>query len=310
MFRRLTTGFLWIGLSLAASAAAQQTAVDVSQLMRDATVLAADDMEGRLSGSAGSAKARAYIAGRFREARVQPMGEGFERPFTYKTGGSERRGVNLIGIVPGTQDRDHVIVVTAHYDHLGIRNGEVFNGADDNASGVAALLAVAGSLSRDQPQHSVVIAALDAEESGLNGARAFMADPPVPRAALALNVNLDMVGRDSTNTLYAVGTHQYPFLKTYLQPTAQPPVKLVFGHDVAGGKEEDWTRDSDHYIFHEAGIPFIYFGVEDCAQHHRATDDAATLTKEFFAGATATIIASMRAFDRNLDAIRNQTTPR
>jgi Zn-dependent M28 family amino/carboxypeptidase len=302
---------VWIGLSVAGPAAwRQQVAVDTSQLMRDVSVLAADDMEGRLVGSAGSAKARAYILGRFREAGIQAIGNDYERPFTYKSGETERRGVNLVGIVTGSQDRDHVIVLTAHYDHIGIRNGEVFNGADDNASGVAALLAAAASLSRDKPRHSIVIAALDAEESGLHGARAFMADPPVPRAAIALNLNLDMVGRDAANTLYAVGTHQYPFLKPYLERVAQPPVKLILGHDVPGAKEEDWTKDSDHYVFHQAGIPFVYFGVEDFAQHHRATDDAATITKEFFAGAAATIIAAVRLFDQNLEEIRKQTPAR
>jgi len=308
MFNRsAAVTLLWIALSAADSAAwRQQATVDRSQLMRDLTVLAADDMEGRLPGTPGSAKARAYIIGRLREAGVQTIGESYERPFTFNVGGIERRGVNLVGIITGSQDRDHAIVLTAHYDHLGVRNGEVFNGADDNASGVAALLAVAASLSQDKPRHSVVIGVLDAEETGLNGARAFMADPPIPRAAIALNLNFDMVGRDAANTLYAVGTHQYPFLKPFLERVAQPPVKLVLGHDVPGGTEEDWTKDSDHFVFHQAGIPFIYFGVEDFAQHHRTTDDSATITKDFFAGAAATIVAAVRAFDQNLDAIRKQ----
>ena len=79
---------LWIALFAAGSAAwRQQAAVDSSQLMRDLTVLAADDMEGRLPGSPGSAKARAYIIGRFREAGVQAIGDGYERPFTFNVGG-------------------------------------------------------------------------------------------------------------------------------------------------------------------------------------------------------------------------------
>ena len=302
---------LWIALSISAPLAwRQQVTVDASQLMHDVTVLAADDMEGRLVGSAGGAKARAYIRGRFGEAGIEPIGDGYERPFTYQAGSAARRGVNLVGMVPGRRDRDHVIVLTAHYDHIGIRNGEIYNGADDNASGVAALLSAAASLSRRKPQHSVVIAALDAEESGLHGARALLNEPPVPRGAIALNINLDMLGRDANNTLYAVGTHQYPFLKPYLERVAQPPIKLVLGHDVPGSKEEDWTKDSDHYVFHEAGIPFVYFGVEDFAQHHRATDDAATIMKEFLAGATETVIAAVRSFDENLDAVRTQTHPR
>src|SRR5262245_15286741 len=122
--RPAVTTLLWIGLSVAGLAAwRQQAVVDTSQLMRDITVLAADDMEGRLAGSAGSAKARAYIARRFREAGIAPIGDGFERSFTYNSGSTARPGVNLVGIVSGSRDRDHVIVLTAHYDHLGIQKG-------------------------------------------------------------------------------------------------------------------------------------------------------------------------------------------
>ncbi len=84
---------------------------------------------------------------------------------------------------------------------------------------------------------------------------------------------------------------------------AQPPVVLRLGHDGSNPKEDDWTKDSDHFPFHEAGIPFIYFGVEDEAQHHKATDDAETVTKEFFVGAANTILAAVRVFDSNLEAI-------
>ena len=133
-----------------------------------------------------------------------------------------------------------------------------------------------------------------------------MAAPPVPLASLALNVNLDMVARDAGNVLFASGTSHYPFLKPYLEKVARPPVVLKFGHDVAGAKEDDWTRDSDHFPFHNAKIPFVYFGVEDEAQHHTATDDAETVTKEFFVGAANTILAALRSFDANLEAIAKQ----
>jgi len=283
----------------------QSARIDGGQLLKDLETLAADDMEGRLPGTPGSAKARAFLVQRFKEAGIQPIGGTFERPFTFLVGRgtSERNGVNIVGIVPGRQEPARYIVITAHYDHLGVRNGDVFNGADDNASGVAALLAVAARMSADKPQHSIVFAALDAEESGLNGAKALLSDPPVPREAIALNVNLDMVARDANNVLFAVGTFQYPFLAAYLRDVAQPPVKLRFGHDGTNPKEDDWTRDSDHYPFHQAGIPFVYFGVEDEAQHHKPTDDAATVTKEFFVGAANTILAAIRKLDENLESI-------
>jgi Zn-dependent M28 family amino/carboxypeptidase len=283
--------------------------VDAQAIFHDVEVLSADDMEGRLAGSPGGAKARAYVARRFKEAGVQPLGDGdsYDRPFSFtsRTSG-ERTGVNVIGVVRGTRAPDTFIVVSAHYDHIGVRDGQVFNGADDNASGVAGLLALAAHFNEVTPSHSLLICAFDAEESGVHGARAFMRDPPVPAGAIALDVNIDMIGRDASNTLFATGTYHYPFLKPYLEHVAQPPVTLAFGHDTPGQKE-DWTRDSDHQVFHDAGIPFVYFGVEDFAQHHRATDDSATIMKDFLAGATATVIAAVHELDANLEAIAAKT---
>jgi hypothetical protein len=112
-----------------------------------------------------------------------------------------------------------------------------------------------------------------------------------------------MVARDPGNVLYASGTAHNPFLKALLSDVAQPPVVLRFGHDVAGAREDDWTRDSDHFVFHEAGIPYVYFGVEDEAQHHKATDDAETVTREFFVGAVNTILVAIRTLDSSLSTI-------
>jgi len=299
---------LLLVLVSAAGVGAQRDAVDRTALLRDLETLASDAMEGRLVGTPGSARAREFIVKRFKEAGIQPIGASYEQPFKFTGRGDqgERVGVNLVGVIRGRRVTDRYIAVTAHYDHLGVRNGEVFNGADDNASGVAALLAVAARLKDDKPAHSMVFVAFDAEEAGLRGARAFVGAPPVPLDAIALNVNLDMVARDAGNVLFASGTSHYPYLKPYLANVARPPVVLKFGHDVAGAKEDDWTRDSDHFPFHDAKIPFVYFGVEDEAQHHKATDDAGTVTKEFFVGAANTILAALRALDANLEAIAKQ----
>src|SRR5436190_8231573 len=203
---------------LAAVQPAGAIRVDPDQILRDVRVLAADDMQGRLAGSPGGDKARAYLLERFKQVGVKPIGDSFERPFTFtpRTGG-ERHGTNLVGVIRGTRQPDRYIVLSAHYDHIGVRNGEVFNGADDNASGVAALLAVAAHFAAAPPEHSLLIAALDAEEAGLQGARALIHDPPVPVAAMVVNVNMDMIGRDPGNKLFAVGIHQYPFLKPLVE---------------------------------------------------------------------------------------------
>lgn len=293
-----------------AARAQSRASIDGAQLLRDLEVLAADNMEGRLVGTPGSVRAREYVLKRFAESGIEPLGASYERPFTFQGRGGEQKGVNVIGVIRGRGEASRYLAITAHYDHLGVRNGQVFNGADDNASGVAALLAVAARLSADKPQHAILFAALDAEEGGLHGARALVGAPPVPREAIVLNVNLDMVARDVNNVLFASGTSHYPFLKPYLEDVARPPVVLRFGHDTPpppgtkpGTGQDDWTRDSDHFPFHEAGIPFIYFGVEDEEQHHKATDDAATVTKEFFVAAADTILAAVRKLDANLEAI-------
>jgi Peptidase family M28 len=285
---------------------AQQSSssIDAARLLSDLETLSSDSMEGRLTGTEGNARARAYIVQRFKDIGIQPFGDSYERAFKFQgRGGADRSGVNVVGLIRGRRDPSRFIAVTAHYDHLGVRNGQIYNGADDNASGVAALLAVAARLNADKPEHSLLLAAFDAEESGLNGAKALVNDPPVARESILMNVNLDMVARDAGNVLFASGTSHYPFLKAYLTKIAQPPVILKFGHDVAGSKEDDWTKDSDHFPFHQAGIPFIYFGVEDEAQHHKPTDDAETVTKEFFVGAANTILAGIRAVDTNLEKI-------
>jgi Zn-dependent M28 family amino/carboxypeptidase len=165
---------------------------------------------------------------------------------------------------------------------------------------VAALLAVAEHFLKNAPHTSLVIAAVDAEESGVRGSRALLANGPVQKDRIVMNVNVDMIGRDAKNVLYAVGTHHYPSLKPLLDGVAQPPVDLRLGHDVTGSKAEDWTDSSDHAAFHQAGIPFIYFGVEDYENHHKASDDAATIQREFLAGAVGTVIAALERFTREM----------
>jgi len=300
------------GVVMATLAAAGQPGttirVDADQILRDVQVLSADDMQGRLAGSPGGDKARAYLIERFTQAGVKPLGDSFERPFTFATrAGADRHGTNVIGVIRGTRQPERFLVLTAHYDHVGVRNGEIFNGADDNASGVAALLAVAAHFAAAPPAHSLLIAALDAEEAGLQGARALLREPPVPVAAMVVNLNMDMVGRDPDNKLFATGTYHYPYLKPLLEQVAQPPVVLAFGHDTPGEKE-DWTKDSDHYVFGEAGVPWIYFGVEDFAQHHKATDDAATIDRGLLAGAAATVIAAVQSVDGHVEQILARRT--
>ncbi len=288
-----------------AQRAASLPAVDSAAAMQALWALAADSMEGRRMGSRGSAAARAFLVQRLTRAGLVPLAPGFEQRFPVSMRDtSVREGVNVVAMVRGT-DTSRVLVVSAHYDHLGVSGGQVYNGADDNASGTAAALAIAEFYARHPPRHSIVFAFFDGEELGMPGSRAFVKSPPVPLARIAANVNLDMVSRLDKNELYAAGTSFHPFFRPLLKATAAvAPVKLLLGHDTDDrGAHDNWTRQSDHWSFHTEGVPWICFGVEDHPDYHRPSDDVERVDAGRFIAAVRTIADFVRRLDASLDTV-------
>ena len=288
--------------------AAPEPSVMHAQLLEDVRILAADDMQGRDTGSAGGAMARAYIIGRLEALGVVAPPMGREQPWEMqgrtREGPKTFNGVNIIGVIPGTRVTDKYIVVTAHYDHVGVNDGQIFNGADDNASGVATMLALAAELKRQAPEHSVLIVALDGEERGLLGAKHFVEAPPVPLTSVSMNLNFDMTARAETDgKLWVTGTYQNPTLRPILEPIpANGAVALAFGKDTPQDTGEDnWVDASDHAAFYHAQIPFLYLGVNYHPDYHRPSDDFERITPSVFISATELSIASFRALDRALD---------
>lgn len=262
---------------------------DSTQLMTDLSVLAADSMEGRETGTPGGARARRYVRERFAAIGLDTLESGALQRFPPPRGATGD-AANVVGVVPGTSRPGRVILVTAHYDHLGVRKGQVYNGADDNASGTAALLAIAAWFRRHPPASTMMFVALDGEEEGLLGASAFVKARPVNPDSILININLDMVSRSRNNELFAVGPKRYPGLVGYLARTAcTAPVALMLGHDEGWASAEDWTSQSDQGVFHAIGIPFVYFGVEDHADYHQPTDDVQRIDPGFFVGSTRAI---------------------
>jgi hypothetical protein len=138
-----------------ASAFGQRPRLNGERMLADLAALAHDSLEGRRTGTEGGARARAMVIRAFESRGVAPPEAGRTRSFSFsgRGGGEPQQGVNVLGLVPGTVYPDRYIVVTAHYDHLGIRNGQVYNGADDNASGSAAILALAAWFNEHRPRH-------------------------------------------------------------------------------------------------------------------------------------------------------------
>ncbi|HEX5071186.1 MAG TPA: M28 family peptidase [Vicinamibacterales bacterium] len=293
----------------------RSSVIDAQQLLQDLKTLSAEDMQGRQVDTEGGARARAFVIERFKASGIAPIGASYEQPFTFAgrgAGAAERHGVNVVGQIEGTRNPKRYIVISAHYDHIGVRNGQVFNGADDNASGTAALFALARYFSTHKPANTLIFAAFDAEESGLRGSRAFVAAPPVDAASIVIDLNMDMIGRDPKDLLFVVGTYTQPFLKPLIERiAAKAPVKLTMGHDdPVKAREnrgndafEDWTAQSDHKSFCDAKIPCLYFGVEDFDQHHAATDDYETMTYAFFVKAVETMVLAAQEFDAHADDV-------
>ncbi len=270
---------------------------DAAQLLRDIQTLSGDDMEGRSADRPTMQKARDYVEKRLRESGLSPTRQEFE----IKQRGTTEvlKGLNVVGQIKGKKAPDKYIIITAHYDHDGIRGGEIYNGADDNASGTAALFAIASYFKKNQPDHSLIFVAFDAEERGLLGARHFVSNLPVKKESILLNTNMDMISRSDKGELYAVGTFHYPQLKPAIEAAAKKSkIKLLTGHDDPKLGRDDWTSQSDHAAFHREKIPFIYFGVEDHKDYHRPTDDFANIQPEFYVKAVETIIAAVIGFDK------------
>jgi hypothetical protein len=271
--------------------------LDSARLISDISALAADSMEGRRIGTAGGARARAYLLRAFAGIGLAPARDSFPSHFRAKARAGEVEGVNVVGMLRGTKRADRYLVVSAHYDHLGVRDGVIYNGADDNASGTAAVLAMAQWFKVHLPEHSIIFALFDGEESGLLGAKDFVSNPPVPLDRIIADVNLDMVSRNVHGELYASGAAVNPSMKPLLDSIAAiAPVKLLLGHDTGIG-ENNWIQQSDQGAFATKKIPFMYFGVEDHPDYHKPGDKIAHIEPGFYYHCVRTIAEFVRRLD-------------
>lgn len=277
----VTTALLELLNAVGTPALAQESEVFLKAVesiqARDArqhvTTLASDTFEGRNAGSRGGKASSIYLAQQFRKFNLQ----GCVSDKTYfQEFGNECR--NILGLLPGSDPKlkHEFIVIGAHYDHVGYGNettsngpiGYIHNGADDNASGVSAVLEIAEAwqLTGNPPRRSVIFALWDSEEHGLLGSKHWVANPTCPLPAVRLAVNMDMVGRMTEVPLEVTGTRTLPGLRRMVSHhNRHHNLKFNF---LWGVKE-----DSDHWSFYERKIPFImpFSGFHD--DYHRPSDD-------------------------------------
>jgi len=260
------------------SAPRQAPSITPEELRNLVYKLAAPEMDGRGSGSAGGERAGDFVADRLRDAGVAPAGDagGFFQPFTRK----ETRGRNVIGVVRGTDEslRSEHVVVGAHYDHCGTGNvpgamgnrGEIHHGADDNASGTAGVLAIARAVAESPFPRSVVFALFDAEERGLYGSAHFCEHPTVPLGSVVGMVNLDMIGRSSGGYVYVGGIGTAREWDDILTPALKREAKLLGAVE----RGEGGLGPSDHASFCEKEIPVLFFFTNVHRDYHQPRDTA------------------------------------
>ena len=301
-------GGMYEAASTAPPVAAPAALVMHARLIEDVRVLSSDEMQGRDTGAPGGELARNFIVRRLDALDVMapPMGrlQPWEMQGRTRAGPKTFNGVNVLGLIEGTRVPDRYIVVTAHYDHVGVNGGQTFNGADDNASGVATMLEIAARLQAAKPEHSVIFVAFDGEERGLLGAKHFVQAPPVPLASIAMNLNFDMIARAETDgKLWVTGTYQHPTFRPILETIpANGAVSLAFGKDTPQDTgENNWVEASDQGAFFNVQVPFLYLGVDYHPDYHRPSDDFERITPSVFQSAAELSVSAFRALDRGLD---------
>ncbi len=250
--------------------------------------LASADMDGRFTGTPGNDSAAAFIARRYATLKLTPaFASGFLQPFDALSAAdahlgrtTPRKTQNVAAILLGTDPtlRNEYVVVGAHYDHLGRTTDyaldpevkdSVRNGADDNASGTAAVLELARLLSRTPPKRSVIFANFSAEEVGLLGSAYFMARSPVAIEKIVSMINFDMVGRLRNDKLIVFGRGTASELKALVDSvnTVRSDAKFT----ISGS--DDGFGPSDHSSFYARNIPVLHLFTDIHEDYHRATDD-------------------------------------
>lgn len=256
-------------------------------------VVASDEMEGRETGSKGQKKAGLYMIGQYKKHGISfPKGATDYYQHIPAAFLNARRNENLPdseniwAYIEGSEKPDEVLVISAHYDHVGVKNGDVYNGADDDGSGTVAVMEMAKAFAKAKkdghgPKRSILFLHVTGEEHGLHGSRYYSENPLFPIANTIADINIDMIGRrdveheKTNNYVYVIGADR---LSTDLhnivvaQNEKYTKIDLDFKFNDPKDPNHFYER-SDHYNFAKFGIPSVFFfnGVHE--DYHRKGDE-------------------------------------
>lgn len=290
-----------LSCSTGKNAAKDYSKADVEKYMNSITqedlkkhlyIVAGDEMEGRNTGEPGQKKAGEYLIKQYEANNISfPKGaENFyqkvpsaymAKSFSPKLGDSE----NIWAYIEGTEKPDEVLVISAHYDHVGMKNGEVYNGADDDGSGTVALLEIAKAFMKAKadgygPKRSILFLHVTGEEHGLHGSRYYSENPLFPIANTIADLNIDMIGRrdvdhkDNGNYVYVIGSDRLSTdLHNINEDANKKYTKLDLDYKYNDRKDPNqFYFRSDHYNFAKKGIPIIFYFNGVHADYHKPGD--------------------------------------
>lgn len=263
--------------------------IDTEDLKEHLYLLSSDVLQGRKTGEKGQKMAANYLTAYYKHLELHAPQEypdyAQNIPAEYLNNASGNSSENVLAYILGSEFPEEVLVISGHYDHLGMKGEVVFNGADDNASGTSAIMEIAEAFQKaledgHRPKRSILFLHLTGEESGLYGSRYYVSHPVFKIENTVTNLNIDMIGRvdpknkDKPEYIYLIGSDR---LSEELHDLAENINKEYFGLklDYTFNKENDPNRfyyRSDHYNFAQKGVPVIFYFNGEHEDYHRSTD--------------------------------------
>jgi len=266
--------------------------IRAEDLKKNLYVIASDEMEGRDTGSPGQKRAGEYMVNYYKGLGIsypKALGSYYQKvpaDFMKKRGGGNLPdSENILAFIEGSEKPEEIVVISGHYDHVGTRNGVVYNGADDDGSGTVAVMEIAKAFQAAKkagngPKRSVLFLHVTGEEHGLFGSEYYTDHPVFPLANTVVDLNIDMIGRDDPENrgkqyVYVIGSEMLSAQLKVINEAANKMtnnLELNYKYDDPNDTERLYYR-SDHYNFAKNNVPVAFFfdGIHE--DYHKPTDD-------------------------------------
>lgn len=285
--------------------------IKAEDLKKNLYVIASDEMEGRDTGSPGQKKAGEYMINYYKNLGIsypKALGSYYQKvPADFmkqRGGGNLPDSENILAFIEGSEKPEEIVVISGHYDHVGTRNGIVYNGADDDGSGTVAVMEIAKAFQSAKkagkgPKRSILFLHVTGEEHGLFGSEYYTDNPVFPLANTVVDLNIDMIGRDDPENrgkqyVYVIGSDMLSSQLKVINEAANKTtnnLELNYKYDDPNDPQRLYYR-SDHYNFAKNNIPVAFFfdGIHE--DYHKPTDDVEKIDYNLLAKRTQLVFAT------------------